>query len=59
MGYAARKRANEEGDKLGTTIRCDYVGVDIEARNSPLDFDLVNRLSNSSIASTVESGLNT
>jgi len=43
MGYAAREASDEKGDKLGTTIRRDYVGVDIEARNSPLDFDLVNR----------------
>jgi len=34
-------------------------GVDIDARNSPLDFVFVKRLSNSSIASTVESGLKT
>jgi hypothetical protein len=34
-------------------------GVDIDARNSPLDFVFVRRLSKSSIASTVERGLKT
>jgi|SRR5215470_3491428 len=34
-------------------------GVDIDARNSVLDFVFVSRLSNNSIASTVESGLST
>jgi len=34
-------------------------GVDMDARNSPLDLVLVKRLSKSSIASTVESGLST
>lgn len=34
-------------------------GEDIELRNSVFDLVLVNRLSKSSIASTVESGLNT
>jgi len=35
------------------------VGADIEPRNSPLDFDFESRLINSSMASTVESGLKT
>src|SRR5258708_38271389 len=35
------------------------VGADMEARNSPLDLVLVRRLSRSSMASTVESGLMT
>ena len=37
----------------------DQAGVDIDARNSPLDLVFVRRLSKSSIASTVDSGLST
>ncbi len=40
-------------------VRCAQVGADIELRNSMLAFDFDSRLINSSMASTVESGLST
>jgi hypothetical protein len=40
-------------------MRSAQVGADMEPRKSPLDFVFVRRLIKSSMASTVESGLNT
>ena len=40
-------------------LQSTQTGADMEPRNSALDFDFESRLINSSIASTVESGLKT
>src|SRR2546427_7615096 len=54
---AAREESERGGGQI-SVLRAQ-AGVDIDARNSPLDFVFVRRLSKSSIASTVESGLRT
>jgi hypothetical protein len=63
-GCRLQMRSKESQGTADCALRCKFLtwsqaGEDIDPRNSVFDFVFVRRLSNSSIASTVERGLNT